>query len=65
MRGILLLAVLLLSACQHVSEPPPVSADIRDLSTGETLTAQELIERLAKPSRLIVGEQPAETAKLP
>ncbi|WP_223515677.1 ChaN family lipoprotein [Pseudomonas sp. GL-B-19] len=57
MRGILLLAVLLLSACQHVSEPPPVSADIRDLSTGETLTAQELIERLAKPSRLIVGEQ--------
>ncbi len=57
MRGILLLAVLLLSACQHVSEPPPVSADIRDLLTGETLTAQELIERLAKPSQLIVGEQ--------
>jgi len=57
MRGILLLAVLLLSACQHVSVPPPVSADIRDLSTGETLTEQELIERLAKPSRLIVGEQ--------
>ena len=57
MRGILLLAVLLLSACQHVSVPPPVSADIRDLRTGQTLTAQELIERLAKPSRLIVGEQ--------
>jgi uncharacterized iron-regulated protein len=57
MRGILLLAVLLLSACQHVSVPPPVSADIRDLSTGQTLTAQELIERLAKPPRLIVGEQ--------
>ena len=57
MRGILLLAVLLLSGCQHVSVPPPVSADIRDLRTGQTLTAQELIERLAKPSRLIVGEQ--------
>ena len=57
MRGILLLAVLLLSACQHVSAPPPVSADIRDLRTGQTLTAQELIERLAKSSRLIVGEQ--------
>jgi uncharacterized iron-regulated protein len=57
MRGILLLAVLLLSACQHVVVPPPVNGEIRDLRNGQTLTAQELLERLAKPSRLIVGEQ--------
>jgi uncharacterized iron-regulated protein len=57
MRGILLLAVLLLSACQHVSVPPPVNGEIRDLQDGQVLTAQELLERLAKPSRLIVGEQ--------
>lgn len=57
MRGILLLAVLLLSACQHVSVPPPVNGEIRDLQNGQVLTAQELLERLAKPSRLIVGEQ--------
>jgi len=57
MRGILLLAVLLLSACQHVAEPPPVNGEIRDLRNGQVLTAQELLERLAKPSRLIVGEQ--------
>lgn len=57
MRGILLLAVLLLSACQHVAEPPPVKGEIRDLRNGQVLTAQELLERLAKPSRLIVGEQ--------
>ncbi|MFP3679634.1 ChaN family lipoprotein [Pseudomonas sp. SIMBA_041] len=57
MRGILLLAVLLLSACQHVAEPPPVNGEIRDLRNGQVLTSQELLERLAKPSRLIVGEQ--------
>jgi uncharacterized iron-regulated protein len=57
MRGILLLAVLLLSACQHVSVPPPVNGEIRDLQNGQVLTAQELLERLAKPSLLIVGEQ--------
>jgi uncharacterized iron-regulated protein len=57
MRGILLLAVLLLSACQHVLVPPPVNGEIRDLQNGQVLTAQELLERLAKPSRLIVGEQ--------
>ena len=57
MRGILLLAVLLLSACQHVAEPPPVNGEIRDLRNGQVLTAQELLERLAKPARLIVGEQ--------
>lgn len=57
MRGILLLAALLLSACQHVAAPPPVTGEIRDLRNGQSLTAQELAERLAKPSRLIVGEQ--------
>ena len=57
MRGILMLALLLLSACQHVSTPPPVVGEIRDLRSGQTLTAEELIERLKTPSRLIVGEQ--------
>lgn len=57
MRGILMLALLLLSACQHVSTPPPVASEIRDLRSGQTLTAEELVERLEKPSRLIVGEQ--------
>lgn len=58
MRVMVILAVLLLSACQHVPVvPPPVSGEIRDLHSGQTLTAQELLARLAKPSRLIVGEQ--------
>ena len=57
MRGILMLALLMLSACQHVSTPPPVVGEIRDLRSGQTLTAEELVERLESPSRLIVGEQ--------
>ena len=57
MRGILLLALLLLSACQHGTAPPPVAGDIQDLRSGQVLTAPELIERLAKAERLIVGEQ--------
>lgn len=58
MRVMVILAVLLLSACQHVPVvPPPVSGEIQDLRSGQTLTAQELLARLAKPSRLIVGEQ--------
>ncbi|MFL1528220.1 ChaN family lipoprotein [Pseudomonas sp. O230] len=56
MRLMVILAVLMLSACQHVSTPPVVG-EIRDLHSGQTLTAQELLARLAKPSRLIVGEQ--------
>ena len=56
-RVMVFLAVLFLSACQHVSVPPPVSGEIRDLRNGQTLTAQELLARLAEPSRLIVGEQ--------
>lgn len=57
MRVMVILAVLVLSACQHVSTPPPVVGEIRDLRTGQALTAQELVLRLAEPSRLIVGEQ--------
>jgi uncharacterized iron-regulated protein len=57
MRGILLLGLFLLSACQHVSAPPPITGEIRDLRTGQSLTASELVTRLARPSRVIVGEQ--------
>ncbi|MEZ1319446.1 ChaN family lipoprotein [Pseudomonas fluorescens] len=57
MRAGLILAGLMLSACQHVSAPPPVVADIRDLHSGQALSAQELVVRLASASRLIVGEQ--------
>ncbi|PKH18465.1 iron(III) ABC transporter [Pseudomonas sp. 43NM1] len=57
MRGILLLAALLLSACQHVAAPPPITGEIRDLRNGRSLTAQELLARLARSERLIVGEQ--------
>lgn len=56
MRAIFVLALLLLSACQHVATPP-ITGQIRDLHNGQTLTPQELLVRLAKPSRLIVGEQ--------
>lgn len=57
MRVLMILAVLMLSACQHVAVPPPVVGEIRDLRSGQALTAQELLVRLAKPSRVIVGEQ--------
>ncbi|UVK98009.1 ChaN family lipoprotein [Pseudomonas sp. B21-048] len=56
-RVMVFLAALLLSGCQRVSAPPPVSGEILDLRSGQALTAQELLARLAKPSRLIVGEQ--------
>ncbi|VVN39449.1 hypothetical protein PS862_05384 [Pseudomonas fluorescens] len=57
MRVMLILAMLMLSACQHVSAPPPVVGEIRDLRSGQSLTPQELVARLAEPSRVIVGEQ--------
>lgn len=57
MRRILLLAMLWLGGCQHVSAPPPVSGEIRDLRSGEILTAQQLLTRLSKPAQLIIGEQ--------
>lgn len=56
MRGILLFAVLLLGGCQHVA-PPPVTGEVRDLRSGTLITPQELLTRLGKPARVIVGEQ--------
>lgn len=57
MRGMWLLAVLLLAGCQHVAPPPPISGEIRDLHSGQILTAQELLTRLSGPQLLIIGEQ--------
>ncbi|MDR9753141.1 ChaN family lipoprotein [Pseudomonas sp. SZMC_28357] len=57
MHRIFLLAVLLLGGCQHVTAPPPISEHILDLRTGQALTEQQLVERLAMASRVIVGEQ--------
>ncbi|EZP30195.1 ChaN family lipoprotein [Pseudomonas sp. RIT288] len=57
MRGIWLLAVLLLAGCQHVAAPPPVNGEIRDLRSGQVLTAQELLTRLAAAQHVIIGEQ--------
>ncbi|WP_445180913.1 ChaN family lipoprotein [Pseudomonas sp. McL0111] len=57
MRRILLLAVLWLGGCQHMAAAPPVSGEIRDLRSGEILTAQQLLTRLSNPAQLIIGEQ--------
>ncbi|MFJ2359887.1 ChaN family lipoprotein [Pseudomonas fluorescens] len=59
MRGMWLFAVLLLAGCQHVAPPPPppISGEIRDLHSGQILTAQELLTRLSGPQLLIIGEQ--------
>jgi uncharacterized iron-regulated protein len=57
MRVLWLLAVVLLAGCQHAVPPPPVSGEIRDLRSGQVLTAQQLLKRLAAPERLIIGEQ--------
>jgi len=56
MRGLWLWALVLLAGCQHVVAPP-LSAEIRDLRSGEVLGAQQLLARLAEPERLIIGEQ--------
>lgn len=57
MRGLWLLALVVLAGCQHVAAPPPANGEIRDLRSGQLLTAQELIDRLVAPERLIIGEQ--------
>lgn len=57
MRRMWLLAVVWLTGCQHVVAPPPVDGEIRDLRSGQVLTAQALIQRLASAERVIVGEQ--------
>jgi uncharacterized iron-regulated protein len=57
MRGLWLLAVVWLAGCQHGVAPPPINGEIRDLRSGEVLTAQQLLKRLAAPERLIIGEQ--------
>ncbi|VVO10932.1 ChaN family lipoprotein [Pseudomonas fluorescens] len=66
MRAILLLALILLGACQTATQlpiaPAPGSSKegagmIRELGSGELLTADQLVGRLAKASRVIVGER--------
>lgn len=66
MRAILLLALMLLGACQTATVSPIAPASrssqdsagmIRELGSGQLLTADELVKRLAKASRVIVGEQ--------
>ncbi|TDF86234.1 ChaN family lipoprotein [Pseudomonas sp. H9] len=69
MRLLMLCLVSLLAACQsHSVMPPPAPIApegrdhaelgvIRELATGQTLTPQQLVERLAKAPRVLVGEQ--------
>lgn len=69
MRVVLLSCLILLAACQsqHVLPPPaPIAplgrehADlgrIVDLNSGQTLSPQQLLSRLAEAERLLVGEQ--------
>ena len=57
MRGLWLLMLVLLAGCQHAVAPAPVSGEIRDLQSGEVLTAEKLVRRLTRPERLIIGEQ--------
>ena len=59
MGRILIVLCLLLTACQSgvptgVGQP---AGEIIDLRSGQTLTAQALVERLAAAPRVIVGEQ--------
>ena len=53
MRGLWLLAVVWLAGCQHVIAPPPINGEIRDLRSGEVLTAQQLVNRLMDARRQV------------
>lgn len=70
MRSFLLLAMLALGACQSqpVLAPPPAwqspqghdhaeLGQILDLHSGERLTPEQLVARLSKAPRVLVGEQ--------
>ncbi|HSC82010.1 MAG TPA: ChaN family lipoprotein [Pseudomonas sp.] len=69
MRIVLLCAIALLAACQsHEVAAPPAwlspegrahaeLGQIRDLHSGELLSPQQLVERLAQAPRVLVGEQ--------
>lgn len=69
MRIALLCCALLLSACQSTDLLPPPAwlspegrehaelGQIRDLRSGELLSPQQLVERLAAAPRVLVGEQ--------
>lgn len=67
MRVFLLFICSLLAACQSLPPPPawqspegrdkPELGVIRDLRTGEQLTPEQLVERLAAQPRVMVGEQ--------
>jgi len=69
MRIALLCCALLLSACQSSQVLPPPAwlspegrehaklGQIRDLRSGELLSPQQLVERLAAAPRVLVGEQ--------
>ncbi|GLZ89081.1 hypothetical protein Pres01_51320 [Metapseudomonas resinovorans] len=67
MRVFLLFLCSLLAACQTLPPPPawqspegrdrPELGEIRDLRTGERLTPEQLVERLAAQPRVLVGEQ--------
>tara|TARA_Y100000592_G_scaffold71192_1_gene110789 strand:+ start:299 stop:1198 length:900 start_codon:yes stop_codon:yes gene_type:complete len=69
MRILLLCCLSLLVACQSrgvLPPPAPIASEgrdhaglgvILDLRSGERITPQRLVERLARPSRVVVGEQ--------
>lgn len=69
MRILLLCGFTLLAACQArgvLPPPAPIAPEGRDhaqlgqiveLASGETITPQQLVERLAKAPRVLVGEQ--------
>ena len=68
MRVVLLSCLMLLAACQSRPMPPPVPlaplghehADlgrIVDLASGRTIDPEQLLDRLARAERVLVGEQ--------